>query len=534
VGVAQDNTWLNHAAVNPYLYNPSLVSVDARPSIFVLRRQQWTGIDGAPVTNYLSFQSSFGRHVLFGTNIVNDTRGLLGTTSVMITGGFRLPLAEEQSINFAITSGIGINSLDFGSVEYDYLESTDDPAIFGDIDKSTFVNGNAGISYQNRNFYVGMALPQIFENKILSDNNFDIGDFSPLNKITFVSSILLSNADERLGIQPFAAYHHSKYAPDYFEAALIGHFYKTLTAGVSYRHNVSFSGILGVNIKDHLRLGYSYEINTNLNNEIASFSYSTHEFSVGIFFGKKKLPPPKPVHKRSNFQRSTKERETVSAPSAQPTQATVSEAVTNVNQKETAAISKYSAQDSARLGFSSSAFDVVNTTPKRVSTKTRPTKLKKHQTPKISYSSSIDQKPQKGKDEVYVAAPGGTDVVKSTEEEDEGKDAKPRFDYRKEDIFDESGKYVGPKQIQKGNHLLELNTGYYVVVGVFREYRSAEAHSDQLFDQGFYSKYGYASQTGIYFVYTFHSSSKEAAIKESMRLKAHGVKFKDVWVLTIE
>ena len=50
-----------------------------------------------------------------------------------------------------------------------------------------------------------------------------------------------------------------------------------------------------------------------------------------------------------------------------------------------------------------------------------------------------------------------------------------------------------------------------VVVGTFGTYRDAEEHSDQLFIKGFYTKFGYISQTKIYYVYIFESEDFQEA-----------------------
>ena len=80
--------------------------------------------------------------------------------------------------------------------------------------------------------------------------------------------------------------------------------------------------------------------------------------------------------------------------------------------------------------------------------------------------------------------------------------------------------------------MLELKKGFYVVVGTYGSYRDAEDYSDYLFIQGFFTKFGYVSQTMDYYVYIYHSTDKAEAERESGRLKSLG-RFREIIVLTV-
>jgi hypothetical protein len=96
------------------------------------------------------------------------------------------------------------------------------------------------------------------------------------------------------------------------------------------------------------------------------------------------------------------------------------------------------------------------------------------------------------------------------------------------------GKYIGPTTVMKGDHLLELEQGNYVVVGTFGSYREAEEYSDKLFIQGFYTKFGYISQTKIYYVYIFESDNLQETKDTSDRFGQIGAQFNENWVLQVQ
>jgi hypothetical protein len=103
-----------------------------------------------------------------------------------------------------------------------------------------------------------------------------------------------------------------------------------------------------------------------------------------------------------------------------------------------------------------------------------------------------------------------------------------------EPTLDDAGKYIGPTTVIKGDHLLELDMGNYVVVGTFGSYREAEEYSDRLFIQGFYTKFGYISQTKIYYVYIFESEDFQETKDTSERFAQIGAQFSENWVLQVQ
>lgn len=87
---------------------------------------------------------------------------------------------------------------------------------------------------------------------------------------------------------------------------------------------------------------------------------------------------------------------------------------------------------------------------------------------------------------------------------------------------------------KKGNNMLDLGTGHYVVAGVFEEFWHAEDYSDKLFERGFHdTRVGHLSQTGFYYVVIYNSQNLNQVTKEKNRVKNLSGLSK-VWVLTVE
>lgn len=99
---------------------------------------------------------------------------------------------------------------------------------------------------------------------------------------------------------------------------------------------------------------------------------------------------------------------------------------------------------------------------------------------------------------------------------------------------EELAKSETPQVVKKGNHLLELQPGNYVVAGVFDSFQHAEDQSDVLFNRGFHdTKVGYISARGHYYVVIYESTDIAKVNRERNRVKNLGGLSK-VWVLTVE
>src|SRR5687767_12583268 len=110
---------------NPYLFNPAYVGINNQTELNLSYRQQWVNFKDAPVITGLNLQIPTKNRVSIGFNIATDKQVLLRNNSFMATFGYALPIAENQSLRFGLSGGIGMNTLDLNSEEL----NTNDPAI---------------------------------------------------------------------------------------------------------------------------------------------------------------------------------------------------------------------------------------------------------------------------------------------------------------------------------------------------------------------------------------------------------------------
>lgn len=616
--VAQELPFNSQIFINPYYYNPAYAGFEDRPAFYVYRRQQWTGIEGAPVTTGFNFHTIFNEKINFGLHIMNDQRSILNTTRALVTFGYRASFDDDHYISFGLSGGIGSNSIDLEAVD------PNDPAIIDALDNNLFLDGNAGFNYFNKGFNLGLSLPKIFKTNTISNSGFAPGEISPLNDAIFLTSYRWELSEEKFAIEPFALYYYSDALPGQFEVIGILHLMDVFWIGASYRQDYGTTGFVGLNIKDNFKFGYAYEF---FNAEQANFNNGTHDIQLALIFGQKEkkkkknpnvslmqqrrdmlrsmgklpseqgqniyqvendpfVPPPtetetyneddalndllNEMEDEQNVQVEPQSVEDLEAPveddaldifdiqfDDEPVETTVVDpiiapvvVVESLDSEEEDALNELlrEMEDEQNILADTMSFEEVEEPIEDDTLDIFDIEFDDEPVNDPTVESTIVpvviQEPQElDEEEALISQMDDENEEEITYEDQEGltettspiqiteEDAPDEYI---EPTLDEEGLYIGPTTVIKGNHLLELDKGNYVAVGTFSSYRDAEDYSDAIFIKGFYTKFGYISQTKIYYVYIFQSDDLQEAKDTSERFDAIGAEFKENWVLQVQ
>ncbi len=503
--LAQDVPLNSQIFLNPYYYNPAFAGFEDRPAFNFYYRQQWTGIQGAPNTVGFNFHTIFKKKINFGVYIMNDKRSILNTSRALVTFGYRASFGDFHYISFALSGGVGFNTIDLDAID------PNDPALVDALDNNLFLDGNAGINYYNNGFNLGISLPRIFKTKTLSNTTFDPGEISPLNDVILMTSYKWEISEERFAFEPYLVYFYKKDLPGQFE--VIGRliFADIFSIGASYRQDYGITALIGLNINDNFKFGYAYEF---FNVSPAKFNNGSHDLQLSFIIGKgekkgrinmiekrrsmlrsmgKLHYRQKPVQKQYQVEKDPFEEQTETYSEEQA----LNDLLQSMNEEETFTTDTAGVEDiepqvqEDTIDIFNIQFDEEPEPPLEVAPQIAPPP-KSQPKPEISEEKALIRQIEEEAVEEFTFI-----------EEDELKDTtevvtEPEVEEYIEPTLDEEGLYIGPTEVVKGNHLLELEKGNYVVVGTFGNYREAEEYSDQLFIDGYYTKFGYVSQTKIY------------------------------------
>ena len=282
--------------LNGFLINPAVAGSEGYTAINLTAREQWIGVNHAPGTYALSFQTrllkksyisrsksvrrrrssgSSGGKVGLGGYIFNDQNGALQRTGLRASYAYHINFRHSQ-LSF------GLSAVAYQFRIDDDLINLKDPGdeLWLGAHKSVLIpDADFGVYYNARNYYGGFSVDQLFKSTL------KIGDSGYDRYVMERNYYLMGGYDFELNRDLiFSPSTLVKYAENgKFQVDISGKFYiqQSYWAGLTYRTGQSIIVLAGLSI-DKFIFGYSFDIGLN---SIMKYSYGTHEFTFIARFG---------------------------------------------------------------------------------------------------------------------------------------------------------------------------------------------------------------------------------------------------------
>ena len=264
---------------NKYSFNPAYAGFGGCTEVYFSHMNQWTKLEGAPLTNYLSANTRIGKSLGLGANVLLDQIGMYQNMSASGSIAYGFNFAKFHTIRFGLSAGYFQTRLDpTGAIAFDNA----DVIVNGGIQSSSALSTDAGILYKFKRFQISFASQQLFETR--SNFNYSQLDGYGLKRhfTGFTSYEFLLN--KRLSLTPSILYksisnnHQLDFNADF-------NYNDFISGGLGYRMDVGLIGRIGVNIRKLFFIGYAYVVPMQ---NIASYSGGSHEIALGLRFCKKK------------------------------------------------------------------------------------------------------------------------------------------------------------------------------------------------------------------------------------------------------
>lgn len=275
--MAQDAPIFSQFLQNPFQFNPSYAAQQGHYEANIFYRKQWLGVENAPEIGAFNIQAPVGRNVSLGFTVVSNKTVILNSSSALATFAYRVRLGYYHHLNFGLAGGIALNNFDL-----DAVANANDPALANIVQKSKYVTGQFGFNYQFKNFNIGFALPNIFDSKPNSVDDFQSIEFNPARNKFGSVSYNFNLGDIQLS--PTVIYRALDNKQDQWEGMVLATYRSFLWLGASYRDGYGITGLIGVRLKNNYKVGYAYEHPTS---SISKASSGSHEIYLGAVFGKR-------------------------------------------------------------------------------------------------------------------------------------------------------------------------------------------------------------------------------------------------------
>lgn len=303
--LAQQKAQYSQYIINSYLLNPALTGSEEYADLKIGYRNQWSGVNGAPATFYLSGHTRLANGIKFrkpssslavkpnsfaadapengvrrkikphhgvGGIVLRDQIGPFSRTEASAAYAYHLPLASTVWLATGASLGIISQTLRPDAITF---HSPNDNAAVGWNKISP--NLATGLWLYADNFYAGASANQLFSNAGASTDERPGNNtlrshyflttaykYAPSSNLAFIPSVLVK------WVQPIPV------SVDYNLRAIYDDKY---WAGFSYRQQDSFIVLAGLTLNQRLDLSYAYDLGIS---SLSSTSAGSHEIVLGL------------------------------------------------------------------------------------------------------------------------------------------------------------------------------------------------------------------------------------------------------------
>ncbi len=288
---AQYDAMFTNYMWNEMFINPGYAGSRDAISATGLFRDQWVGINGAPMTQTLTVHSPFlDKQAGIGLSGMRETIGITKQTYFMGTFAYRFKLGSGK-LSMGLSLGI-LNKKDLLS-----NVQTDQPAdvnFYTNTPLMTMPNGSFGLYYYTEKYYIGLSVPRLINNQIVPD----IGSFTAKNTFDaanlhyFLTAGYVFNVSSEVKLKPTLLIKSVYAAPIEYDLSINAFIKEIIWAGLAYRSGDAASLLIGLQINPNLRIGYSYDYSIT---KLQKINSGSHEICLGYDFwvGKSKIVSPR-------------------------------------------------------------------------------------------------------------------------------------------------------------------------------------------------------------------------------------------------
>ena len=313
---AQTKPFYSQYILNNFILNPAVTGIENYTDVKLSYRNQWAGINGAPVTTYFTIHGPIGKtdyrtnatsfevpgenprgkqywdnytapdaHHGIGFTALNDKTGYINRWTVNANYAYHKPLGAKTTLSAGFSAGISSVNLDRSKVDFADLDPMD-PALgysSGELKKIKPEIG-AGLWLYGSNYFAGVSVLNVIPGKAKFVANDKYGSYFTPNffitagyrlslsdELNLLPSVMVQVLDTRLyGI-------HTNVKLQYLDKVWIGGSYRfsSLLAG--------YSAMAGFNVSNTFNIGYAYESGTN--SRARTYAKNTHELIIGFLLG---------------------------------------------------------------------------------------------------------------------------------------------------------------------------------------------------------------------------------------------------------
>ena len=145
--------------LNEVIVNPAALSKEKNNKVTLMLTDQWSGFEGAPTTQSISYNHLNHNKFKAGISLMNDVTFNISVLNATLSGSYSIPLQGKDRFAFGASASIMQHRFDNSVLKT--ATGALDPAIGGGVDKQTGSSVAAGFYYYHPDYYIGFSVPNI-------------------------------------------------------------------------------------------------------------------------------------------------------------------------------------------------------------------------------------------------------------------------------------------------------------------------------------------------------------------------------------
>ena len=305
--IAQQKPQYTQYVLNPLLINPAVTGIENYIDVKTGYRSQWTGLQGAPVTSYITGSLPFGSdfvggdpsalsggndanpysrlytqtyeaappHHGLGFIVVSDQAGPINTNNFDLTYAYHLGISSTFNLALGMEAGFNHISLNTSMLT---LENPLDPAIANGNNSQWKPDLGIGIWGYSSNYYFGVSALQLLSQNLYFSTNNSVSQAKTVPQFLISGGVKLFLNDD-VTLMPSTLVKFISPLPVTYDINMKLAFRDRFWVGAAYRNGDAVAGMFGLNISSLLNVSYSYDYTTSA---LRTVSSGTHEIVIGL------------------------------------------------------------------------------------------------------------------------------------------------------------------------------------------------------------------------------------------------------------
>lgn len=269
---AQQDPQFTQYMYNTMSVNPAYAGTNDFTIITAIARTQWVGVNGAPDSQTLSYDTQLGATgVGLGINLIHDEIGPARELSLDANVSYGVKLSEDANLSFGLKLGGRSLNVDprRGNPE------TQSDQLLGVLDRFLPTIG-AGIFYYKPKWYLGAAVPNILRTEHY-DDTINGGDVATERLHFFLIGGYVFDLSESVKFKPASLVKVVNGAPLSLDVSANFLFNEKVNAGLAWRWDDSVSALIGFRFAKNFNLGFAYDLTTS---NYSNYNSGTYELML--------------------------------------------------------------------------------------------------------------------------------------------------------------------------------------------------------------------------------------------------------------